>query len=171
MNSPHPTKAERLTHAKQERLIEAVRQGLEGLAAVEFIQKSGFAVTVPLIAKHLRAMGGRGRIEALIRDGKSNFEIMEVCFPEADLTHLRVGPPSQGELFGTTGGAPPARGTRPENLYEVRKMAIKVPADLYEAIRLAARAEGVSQNELIVDVLTTALSRLPEMPQETEPET
>jgi hypothetical protein len=170
MNVPHPTKAERLTHAKQERVIEAVRQGLEGLAAVEFIQKSGYAVTVPLIAKHLRAMGGRGHVQELIREGKSNVEIMESCFPEADLTHLRLDPPSQGELFGSAGGAHLPRGPRPENLYEVRKMAIKVPADLYEAIRLAARAEGVSQNELIVDVLTTALSRMPETPEDVDRE-
>ncbi|MCC6488948.1 MAG: ribbon-helix-helix protein, CopG family [Candidatus Hydrogenedentes bacterium] len=45
-------------------------------------------------------------------------------------------------------------------------MSIKVPADLYEAIRLAAKAEGKSQNELIVDVLTSALSRIPGPPRE-----
>ena len=34
----------RKSMAKQERVVEAVRQGLDGGAAVEFIQHSGFAM-------------------------------------------------------------------------------------------------------------------------------
>ena len=156
------------TQAKQERIIEAVRHGLDGMAAVEFIQNSGFAMTTAGIAKNLRSMGGRGRVQELINDGKTNIEIMERCFPEADLSHLQPEPPSQQELFG---GEPATRRSsvvpfRDDPLYETRKMSIKVPADLYEAIRLAAKAEGKSQNELIVDVLTSALSRIPGPPRE-----
>jgi len=156
--------------AKQERIIEAVRQGLEGLAAVEFIQQSGYAMTSAGIAKHLRSMGGRGHILDLIQAGKTNFEILQGCFPEDDLSHMKPVPPSQEELFGQEGGSSIHRlMPHPENLYEMRKMAIKVPADLYEAIRLASKAEGKSQNDLIVDVLTSALSRVPLHADENRP--
>ncbi len=149
--------------AKQERIVEAVRHGLEGMAAVEFVQKSGYAMTTAGIAKHLRSMGGRGSVQQRIADGLSNFEILQQCFPGDDLSHLRPDPPEQADLFSQKSPAPFPRGlvARPENVYEMRKMAIKVPADLYEAIRLASKAENKSQNDLIVDVLTHALSRVP----------
>ncbi|MDZ4860195.1 MAG: hypothetical protein SGI88_14555 [Candidatus Hydrogenedentes bacterium] len=149
--------------AKQERIIEAVRNGLEGLAAVEFIQQSGYAMTPAGIAKHLRSMGGRGHIQRRITQGETNFEILQECFPDDDLSQLRSDPPEQAELFVQKTSAPFPRGpvARPENIYEMRKMAIKVPADLYEAIRLASKAENKSQNDLIVDVLTSALARVP----------
>ena len=157
--------------AKQERIIEAVRHGLEGLAAVESIQQSGYAMTSAGIAKHLRSMGGRGHIMDLIEAGKTNFEILQGCFPEDDLSHMKPVPPSQEELFGQQGGGHSIHRFMPhsENLYEMRKMAIKVPADLYEAIRLASKAEGKSQNDLIVDVLTSALSRVPLHADENRP--
>lgn len=154
--------------AKQERVIEAVRRGLEGMAAVEFIQHSGYAMTTPGIVKHLRSMGGRGHIQELIAQGRTNFEILQSCFPNEDLSHLRPEPPTQTDLFGQTTYRRPD--STPANVYEMRKMAIKVPADLYEAIRLASKAEGKSQNDLIVDVLTTALSRVP-VPDEDEDDT
>lgn len=157
--------------AKQERVIEAVRQGLEGLAAVEFIQQSGYAMTSAGVVKHLRSMGGRGHVLDLIEAGKTNFEILQGCFPEDDLSHMKPVPPSQEELFGQQEGGQPIHRLipHPENLYEMRKMAIKVPADLYEAIRLASKAEGKSQNDLIVDVLTSALSRVPLHADENRP--
>ena len=156
---------------KQERVIEAVRHGLEGLAAVEFIQQSGYAMTPAGIAKHLRSMGGRGHIQDLIQDGKTNFEILQGCFPEDDLSHMKPMPPSQEELFAHHGSGSPMHrpAPPPAHVYEMRKMAIKVPADLYEAIRLASKAEGKSQNDLIVDVLTSALSRVPLRPDEERP--
>ena len=149
--------------AKQERIIEAVRHGLEGMAAIEFIQQSGYAMTAIGIAKHLRSMGGRGRIQQLIAEGKSNFEILQDCFPADDLSYMRPEPPTQPDLFAPQNTTVLHRtsGRVPDNVYEMRKMAIKVPADLYEAIRLASKAEGKSQNDLIVDVLTSALSRVP----------
>lgn len=150
-------------HSKQERIIEAVRHGLEGIAAVEFVQNSGYAMTTAGIARNLRMLGGRGRIQTLINEGMTNIEVLQTCFPDADLSHLRPEPPTQGELFA--GQGEPRAGSfvplREDTPYETRKMAIKVPADLYEAIRLAAKAEGMSQNDLIVEVLTNALSRLP----------
>jgi hypothetical protein len=153
---------------KQERVIEAVRQGLEGDAAADFIRQSGYAMSVAGIARHLRGMGGRGAVQEMIDAGKTNLEIMEACFPEADLGELRKEPPSQPELFASE---PPVRGSGTPQfldapLYETRKMSIKAPADLYEAIRLAAKAEGVSQNQLIVDILTAALARTPHLAPE-----
>jgi len=148
---------------KQERVIEAVRRGLEGDAAADFIRQSGYAMTVAGIARHLRSMGGRGTVQEMIDSGKTNIEIMEVCFPDADLRELRKEPPSQPELFASE-PLSRASGTAEFHaapLYETRKMSIKAPADLYEAIRLAAKAEGVSQNQLIVDILTAALARTP----------
>lgn len=149
---------------KQERIVEAVRHGLEGDGAVEFVQNSGFAANSKSIALHLRKMGGRGRVLALINEGKSNHEILTLCFPEDDYSDLPRTAPSQGELFGESPMARDGAVTplQPSNLYETRKMSIKVPADVYEALRLAARAEGKSQNELIVDILESALSRLPD---------
>lgn len=156
------TKAKQ-TRAKQERIIEAVRHGLEGDSAVEFIHQSGYAISQAGIARHLRSMGGRGQIQELIAAGKSNVEILKACFPEDDLSEFEKVPPSQGELFGedavprTTIPFQPGGGP----LYDTAKLTIRVPADLYEAIRAAARIENKSQNDLIVDILTTALSKMP----------
>lgn len=143
---------------KQERVVEAVRHGLEGEAAVDFIRQSGFAMTSAGIARHLRSMGGRGRVQELISEGKTNLEILESCFPGEMLEELEAEPPMQGELFAQ--GSPPSVPSL-RLLPDVRKIAIKVPEDLYQAIRIAAKAEGKSQNDLLVDILSSALSRLP----------
>jgi hypothetical protein len=144
---------------KQERIIEAVRQGLEGDAAVSAIHNSGFAMTSAGIARHLRSMGGRGHVQTLINEGKSNIEILEACFPEEDAEALREAVPHYPEstdeshtVAFTHPGAP---------VYETIKHTVHLPADLQEAIRLAAKAEGKSQNQLIVDLLTSALSQIP----------
>ena len=42
---------------KHERIVEAVRLGLDGEAAVDFVRQSGFALTTTGIARHLRKMG------------------------------------------------------------------------------------------------------------------
>lgn len=156
----------RQTKEKQERIIEAVRQGLEGDGAVEFIRQNGYAMTTAGVARHLRNMGGRGRIEEFIEQGLSNLQIMEACFPEADLSDLKAQAPSQGELFrdehGTAGGT-----LHPDTpLYATTKLSIRVPSELYEAIRAAAQGEGKSQNQLIIDILTSVLSRMPEHVQQ-----
>ncbi len=151
------------TLAKRERIIEAVRHGFEGDAAVEFIHQNGYAMSTAGIARHLRAMGGRGKIQDLINDGKTNRQVLEICFPEADLSEVPWVEPSQGELFHAesepVGPVTDEDERRP--LYETAKISARVPADVYEAIRLAAKAEHKSQNQLIVEILTTALSNMP----------
>ena len=152
--------------AKKERVIEAVRRGLEGDAAVEFIQQSGHAIALTGIARHLRQWGGRARVQELIEEGKTNLEIIELFHPEADLEPLRREPPNQGELFRQEEvPAPPSNVESPYNedlpLYETVKMTLRLPSDLHEAIRIAAKAENKSQNDLVVEIVTAALSRMP----------
>jgi predicted HicB family RNase H-like nuclease len=149
---------------KQERVIEAVRMGLEGDAAVEFVHRSGFSMNTAGIARNLRNMGGRGRIQALLGAGKSSVEVLEACFPEEDFSHMKRAAPSQGELFGEerypeAPGSP--AGTAPQ-AFETTKLTLKVPTGLHEAIGFAAKAEGKKRNDLIVEILTSALSRMPE---------
>lgn len=157
--------------AKKERVIEAVRQGLEGDAAVEFIQQNGHAITSTGIARHLRQLGGRARVQELIEEGKTNLEIIEISHSEADLESFRREPPSQGELFHREEmPAPPSNmGSLYKEdlpLYETVKMTLRLPSDLHEAIRLAAKVENKTQNDLIVEILTTTLSRMPVRPAE-----
>lgn len=149
--------------AKQERVIEAVRQGLEGERAVEFIHHGGYAMTVTGIARHLRSMGGRGRIQELIDGGKTNLEILQTCFPEENLGDIHPLVLRQGELFVDVASQKDEDllDSADAPLYETAKVSVRLPADLYEAIRLAARAERKSQNQLIVELLTKALSCLP----------
>ena len=153
----------RQTREKQERIIEAVRHGLEGNVAVEFIRQSGYAMTVEGIARHLRTMGGRGRVQELIQQGKSNVEILAMCFPADDLASLKAEPPSQGELFAQDQfpKRPVPFGPPPPLPFETTKITLKIPTDLHTAIRLAAEGEGVTQSQLIVNILTSALSRMP----------
>jgi hypothetical protein len=149
---------------KQERIIESVRQGLEGDRAVAFVRENGYAMTSAGIARHLHQMGGRGRVQELIDEGHTNLEVLQYCFPEEDLQNLHEKPPTQEDLFPTESSTPSRRGLRKDlPLYETTKMALKVPADLYEAIRLAAKAERKTQNQLVVEILTTALSRMPDV--------
>jgi len=152
------------THAKQERIIEAVRLGLEGDAAVEFVCRSGHAMNTAAIVRHLRHMGGRGRIQQSVRQGLSNVEILQACYPEADLADIPQTAPKQEELF-TPSPAPADTEAIPAEdmpLYETAKLTLRLPSDLYEAVRLAARAENKTQSQLITDILTSALSRMPE---------
>lgn len=148
---------------KQERVIEAVRQGLEGEEAVDFIRQSGFAITPAGIARHLRKLGGRGHIVEQIKAGHANWEILQACYPEEPLDHVAVLPPSQGELFSETPAAPavPESLLHHQDLFESTKIQLKIPNDLLEAIRLAAKAEKTTQSQLIIDILTSAMSRTP----------
>jgi predicted HicB family RNase H-like nuclease len=151
------------TKAKRERVVEAVRRGLEGEAAVEFIHQSGYAITVAAIARHLRSMGGRGRVQELIDEGKSNIEIMRICFAEEDLDNLRPLIPMQEELFVdmTSQQDEDQLELLHTPVYETAKISARLPAELYDAIRIAAKAERKTQNQLIVELLTTALSSKP----------
>ncbi|MBI2421676.1 MAG: hypothetical protein HYV27_02520 [Candidatus Hydrogenedentes bacterium] len=151
-------------HGKLERIVEAVRLGIEGEDAVHFIHSAGFAMTSRGIARQLQAMQGRAHVESLIAQGKSNVEILESCFPQEAFEEQRRIPPQQEDLFGEPrGAANPVllTMTKPE-AFESTKMTLRLPTDLYEAIRLAAKAEDKSQGQLIIDILTSALSRMPE---------
>lgn len=151
--------------AKKERVIEAVRRGLDGDAAVQFLHGSGFAMTVAGISKHLRSLGGRGAIQEKIGMKCSNVEILEAAFPQQKLGEFKNIPPDQAELFDDSAGesdsAPTSPVFHPTNLIESTKISVRVPNDLFEALRLAARAEHKTQSQLITDILTAALSRMP----------
>jgi len=153
----------RQTREKQERVVEAVRRGLEGPAAVEFIHHAGYAITQPGIARHLRSMGGRGKVQEMIGEGKSNREILEASFPDEDID-LPGPAPRQPELFATEAGqpAPPEPSEAHAAVYDTVKMTVRMPADLHEAIKIAAKVEGKAQNDLIVDILTHHLSQIPD---------
>ena len=154
---------------KQDRIIEAVRNGLEGDAAVDFVHQSGFAMTSAGIARHLRKFGGRGKIVALIQAGFSNLEILQTIYEEIDADIEAAHAPSQQDLFADEPPSPKV----PENLllhkdlFESTKVTLKLPNDLHEALRMAAKAENTTQTQLIVDILTSALSRMSfDMPEE-----
>jgi hypothetical protein len=151
------------TRQKQERVIEAVRRGLEGEAAVAFVRQSGFLVTPMGLVRHLRALGGRARILERIQEGKSNVEILELQFPAERLTRLQPAPQEQAELFGAVDLS-----HEPVNLpnllpgdFDTTRLTLRVPNDLYHTLGIAARVEGINRNQLIVDILTSALSRTP----------
>lgn len=148
--------------AKRERVVEAVRLGLEGDAALEFIHQSGYAMNTAGVARHLRSMGGRGRVLEHIADGHTNREILEMCFPGESLETVPDPEPRQGELFEGEPDTPaPPLALYHEEQFETTKLTVRVPRELYTAIRLAARAEGKPQNQLIVEILTHALARMP----------
>ena len=149
------------TRQKQERIIEAVRLGLEGDAAVEFLCRSGHAMTSPAIARNLRLLGGRKALEDLIGQGMSNADVLQLACPEDTRYPIPRQPPTQRELFQPVPN--PADGADDDHmsLYETTKRTIHLPRDLDEAIRIAAKAENKPQNQLIIDILTTALSRMP----------
>lgn len=151
------------TQQKQERVIEAVRQGLDGEAAVDFIRQSGFAVTTAGIARHLRKLGGRGHIVELIKAGHDNWEILQAGYPEEPFEHIAVMPPSQGELFSSNPSPPkvPESLLHHQDLFESTKITLKLPNDLLEALRIAAKVEKTTQSQLIVDILTSAMSQIP----------
>lgn len=160
----------RQLHAKQERLIEAVRRGLEGDAVIEFIHTAGYAIQSQAIVRFLRNMGGRGRVQDLIKQGLSNLEVLKACFPNEDLSDVKAGPPEQVELFEESSeedGTIPFSPALPE-LYDTTKMTLRLPSDLYEALRLAAKAEGKTKTQLMIEILTAALSRLPSPEDETD---
>ena len=152
-----------MTTEKQERVIEAVRRGLDGDAAVGFIRNCGYALSPVGIARHLKSMGGRAAVEELIAEGRSNIEIIQLLIPEADTEGLPVQEPSQQELFVdlTAGDHGPPMDDIARAGFESTKMTLRLPTDVYEALRIASRAEGRTQNELIVEILTAALSQMP----------
>ena len=149
---------------KREKVIETVRRELEGDAALEFIRQSGYAMSISGITRHLRSMGGRGDIQKLINDSKSNVEILEQCFPNENLDEFKQDIPDQGELFSADSfQKTDLIDAANIPIFETTKISVRMPADLFTAIRLAAKAEKKSQNQLIIDLLTSALSEMPDI--------
>ena len=149
------------TRLKQERVVEAVRQGLEGDAAVEFIHASGFAMTSRGIARHLKSMGGRAQVEAWLGEGLNNKEVLEAAFPGEDLHDVPVHEPEQPDLFQAE-NAPAPTSPYPASGFETTKITLKIPNELHHAITFAAKAEGKTRSDLIVEILSTALSNMPQ---------
>ncbi|MFO7775483.1 MAG: hypothetical protein R6W89_06755 [Candidatus Hydrogenedentota bacterium] len=147
---------------KQERIIEGVRRDLEGDQAIDFVRQSGYAIASAGFTRLLNQLGGREHVRERVQEGKSNLEILAECFPDADLSGLPLPEPVQEELFVDltankgTDWPPPGNGP----LYDTVKLTLNLPSDVYEALRLAARGEHKSQNQLIVEILTTALSQM-----------
>lgn len=141
----------RQANIKRERVIEAVRQDLEGDAAIAFIHQSGFAMTIAGIARHLRAMGGRGNVETLIKQGMSNETILESYSGDAPVKSISDDAVKDDSHISN------------DALFPTKKISINIPTELYEAVRLAARVEGKSQSQLIVELLITALSNMSPM--------
>jgi hypothetical protein len=153
--------------AKQERVIEAVRRGLEGEAALEFVHQSGYALNGAAMVRYIRQMGGRGVLSTHIEEGKSNLDILHALFPEEDLQPLAPEAPNQIELFEPPGPAKPYLPFMPKHpeLFETTKLTLHLPNDLYQALKVAARIEDKKKNDLIVEILTSALSQLPQTPR------
>lgn len=160
------------TNLKRERVVEAVRRDLSGEAAVQFLHQEGYAMTSSVVARHLRNMGGRVQVEGFIGEGLTNLDILHRCFPEADLSEVQSEFPGETKgLFALTKDLPASEEDEERSLYATRKLTVTIPSELFEAIRAAARGEGKSQNQVIVDILTSTLSRMPEqLVDETEPE-
>ena len=140
--------------AKRERVIEAVRKGLEGDAALAFIRESGFAMTQAGIARHLRALGGTGKVAQSIKAGQSNAEILAANELPRKPSRTPADPDRQ------------ARALSDDELFPTKKLTLQLPSELLEAVRAAAKSTGLSQNQVIVDVLNRGLSRMPD--RETE---
>ncbi len=154
------SKTQQQTREKQLQVIEAVRRNLEGTEAIDFIRQSGYAMTPSGIARHLRSMGGRATVEAKIAEGQANHEVLQAAFPDEDIaSQVAPAEPSQTDLFGDT--APTSIGQSPQAMFESVRMTIRVPEDVHEAIKIAAKVEGKRQNDLIVEILEQGLSRLP----------
>lgn len=146
----------RQSSVKQERVVESVRLGLSGEAAVDFIHQCGYAINESSIERVLKTMGGKTRVLNLLEKGLSNVEAIQVCIPDADLSELN----DQTSLEETTPQADAFSG-EDAPIYPTTKMSLKIPSHLYEAIRAAAQAEGKTHNELIVNILSARLGRSP----------
>ena len=150
------------TLTKHERVIESIRLGRFDEEAVDFVHTSGFAITQRGLERCVQAMGGLGRVQRLIHEGKTNIEILEICFPASNVAELRAHIPTMPE-YPSSGPSPIEPLVRPDDipLYDTAKVTIHLPADVYEAVRMAAHAEGKTQQQLIVEMLIYALSQLP----------
>jgi hypothetical protein len=149
---------------KQERCIEAIRQRLVGDAAVAFVHDCGFAMTESAFQRHVHALGGRDKIVSLFGENKTNIDILSLHFPKEDFSLLASERLHQGDLFvadaKAAGTVPFAKSNAEE--FETTKLTLNLPSDLHQALRMASKAEGKNKTQLIVEILTAAMSQLPE---------
>jgi hypothetical protein len=147
---------QKTVHTKLWAVVEVVRQGKSGDDAVLFLQERGCRMSSGAIARALRGLGGRGEVERQIAEGRTNEEIADSSPQSA-----RSERGGRRELFDSAENDALKTGDeRP--LYPTTKMTLTLPSDLFEAITLAARGERKSKNKLVVDLLTSALSRMPD---------
>ena len=155
------------SRAKQDRVLEAIRHGLDGEAAVEFVHQNGFAIALPGFVRYVRQMGGRKKILDLMAEGANNAEILRTCLPEDEDHPMETLPPNQRELFPREEVTGDIEFHNIEGVeFEFTKFTVKMPTDLYTAIGLAAKVENKRRNDLIVDILTEAMSRMPQLKED-----
>lgn len=149
------------TRRRQERVLECVRLQLEGDAALAFLRQHGLRVSEPVLGRLIRSLGGREHLLEQMQAGLPDAEILAQCTALDDDTN-QDGPDRQAELFSMQDFPTLERGVFPSMTgLETTKMTLRVPTDLYEAIGFAARAEGTTRTQLVIDLLTHALSRMP----------
>lgn len=159
----------RQTRAKQEQVIEAVRHGLDGEEAAGFVRQKGFAMTASGVARHIGTLGGREVLLGKLDAGMTPLEILAERYPkDAEAHALPEERHSQQDLFEETESPAAPLPFPKQDLFETTKLSLRIPTDLYEAIRIAAKVEGKTQAQLIVDILTSWLSRMPNLPEEGE---
>lgn len=143
-------------------MLETIRLGLAHEAAVDFVHASGYAITEKGVARCVQALGGLERVQTLIAEGKSNLEILETCIPAANTAELKAHMSTLPEHLSRV-PSPIEPLVRPDDtpLYDTVKLTLHLPADVFEAVKLAAHAEKKTQQEMIVKLLASALSRLP----------
>lgn len=149
------------TRQRQERVLDCVRQQLDGAAALAFLRQHGLRVSEPVLDRLVRSLGGHDRLLEQMEAGLSNAEILAQCAALEDDTN-KDGPDRQSELFSMQDFPTLERGVFPGLTgLETTKMTLRVPTDLYEALGFAARGEGTTRTQLVIDLLTHALSRMP----------
>lgn len=159
------------SHAKQERVIEALRRELEGEAAVVFIRESGFAMTKRGLARHLGMLGGRETVLQWLQLGYSNEQVLQKCRPEDAALQARHIPPTQPALFEAAAETPTSNTIIPldrqqKGDFEHTKLTLNLPNELYIALKLAAYGENKTRTELVIEILSHALSRMPGLLEE-----
>lgn len=153
----------RQTEEKQERIVEAVRQGCEDTASiVDFVHENGYALTEGTLERHLYKLGGLPRLKSLVDEGLTNFEVLEACLPEKNLDALKVSISTKESLRGGLHVVERDEDANDAPVYATTKVTLSLPSELYEAIRAAAHSEQKSQSQLVAELLTAALSRAPE---------
>ena len=147
------------TFEKLDRILETVRRQLEGDDAVAFVHESGHRITPQGMVRFFRSVGGRSAVAKRIQEGMSNVEILYDVFPSFAGKRPPLAAPVQQDLVDLSGEPLYAAGYGDED-FESTRLTIRLPNDVYRALGMAAKMEGVPRNQLIVDLLTGALGRM-----------